>query len=396
MSVSNNDCVLVELRPFAHQVGGHTCVLELNSSTICKPFASKEVWFYENEPDEMKEFTPRYLGEVDVECDMASSSKCLLACLPCSVAKERGLVTFEPPNLVKSVSKKSRKRTFDLANSLIYSRSKVSQCDSSEDSIIRSDQCGLDVWSVQCIERQINRYGFWANNQPQKFIMLENLVGKYKKPCMMDLKMGRRQYGEDSSTEKRKLLQERCANSTSSSLGFRICGTQVYQESTQTYIVHNKYYGRDLTVEGVRNELQFFFSNGVCLRRDAIHLILTKLQRLKTLLETQKTFNFFACSLLLMYDGEVSEDKKGACSFPESTIGKEIYSGHVIEELNKGHNAGRSENVDVRLIDFAHACKRSTENFKNCSDEGILFGLEKLISNLTSVLEINQDDMVRE
>lgn len=387
--MSSNDYVLVELRPFAHQVGGHTCVLELNHSTICKPFQSKEVWFYENEPDELKEFTPRYLGEVDVKCDMASSSKCLLACLPGSVAKEQGFVTFEPPNLVKTVCKKTRKRTFDLANSLINARTKKSQFDSRE---IR-DQ-GLDVWSIECIERQINRYGFWANNQPQKFIMLENLVRKYKKPCMLDLKMGRRQYGDDSSVEKRKLLEERCANSTSSSLGFRICGTQVFQESTQTYVTHNKYHGRDLSDEGVRKELQFFFSNGVCVRQDAIRLTLVKLQRLKNLLETQKTFYFYSCSLLLMYDGESSEVKGD--NLQDNCREKEIYSGHVIEELSKGDNAEGSENVDVRLIDFAHAAKRSTDSLKNSADEGILFGIENLISTLLLVLEITQDDTDKE
>ena len=62
--LGDKDYVIVELHPFAHQVGGHTCVLELNSSVICKPFDSNEVWFYENEPDEMKEFTPRFLGKV--------------------------------------------------------------------------------------------------------------------------------------------------------------------------------------------------------------------------------------------------------------------------------------------------------------------------------------------
>ena len=61
----------------------------------------------------------------------------------------------------------------------------------------------------------------------EEFIMLENLVCRYDKPCMLDLKMGQRQYGDDSSVEKRKLLEARCAKSTSSSLGFRICGTQV-------------------------------------------------------------------------------------------------------------------------------------------------------------------------
>jgi len=64
-------------------------------------------------------------------------------------------------------------------------------------------------------------------NPDLEFILLENLVHSYKRPCMMDLKMGRRQYGEDSDDAKRKLLESRCATTTSATLGFRICGSKV-------------------------------------------------------------------------------------------------------------------------------------------------------------------------
>ena len=50
------------------------------------------------------------IGEVDVKCDMGSSKKCLHACLPRRVAVERGLVTFDPPNVVQSTHKRNRKR----------------------------------------------------------------------------------------------------------------------------------------------------------------------------------------------------------------------------------------------------------------------------------------------
>lgn len=53
----------------------------------------------------------------------------------------------------------------------------------------------------------------------------------YEHPCLMDLKMGRRQFGEDSNEEKRKLLERRCAGSTSATLGFRISGSQVKQSN---------------------------------------------------------------------------------------------------------------------------------------------------------------------
>ena len=67
-SCHHGDTELVELRPFVHQVGGHTCVLEINSRTICKPYQKRELWFYKNEPDALKEFTPKYLGKYNSKC----------------------------------------------------------------------------------------------------------------------------------------------------------------------------------------------------------------------------------------------------------------------------------------------------------------------------------------
>jgi hypothetical protein len=58
-----SDDVTIELRPFKHQVGGHTCVLEIGKTTICKPFVERERWFYANAPDALKQFIPKYLGQ---------------------------------------------------------------------------------------------------------------------------------------------------------------------------------------------------------------------------------------------------------------------------------------------------------------------------------------------
>lgn len=70
--------------------------------------------------------------------------------------------------------------------------------------------------------------------------MLENVASKFERPCVLDLKMGTRQHGDDASAEKRNRQMAKCAASTSASLGVRLCGMQVRIFSSSFIISHNK------------------------------------------------------------------------------------------------------------------------------------------------------------
>ena len=61
----------------------------------------------------------------------------------------------------------------------------------------------------------------------QNYLILENLVSQYKYPCILDLKVGTRQYGEDDSADKKALKMARTQGTTSACLGLRIMGIQV-------------------------------------------------------------------------------------------------------------------------------------------------------------------------
>lgn len=219
------------------------------------------------------------------------------------------------------------------------------------------DQEDEEQWN-QKVEmlRYVPRFYGSVTFADRQYLILKDLVFGYRCPCVMDVKIGFRTWYSAGDAKYNERARKKDEDTTQSTIGFKICGWQVYDVMKQKFHRVTKGKCKTMSQPQVREALIKFTDNKSGLvNPEAVYNscngVIPQLRDLRNWFLSQSMFKFYSSSILMIYEGDEME---------------------TLEDLN----------VRVHLVDFAHTFPTEGVKDRNFQD-----GLTSLLDWLIGVTE---------
>ena len=247
----------------------------------------------------------------------------------------------------------------------------------------------------------------WAPSNGNKIqtdlaIVLENVAHGFKRPNILDVKIGARLWANDAPVAKRAKLDKVSAATTSGSLGFRIAGMKTYDGtvgnghngiSSSGYKIFDKEYGRTFTASNIYEGFGDYFllakeekAKGAI--RKVLRRFIEDLKEMQEVIEKSES-RMYSASLLFVYEGDhqALQDAFAAEKDMIQFINHEAPGGlSMVSASNGSPDSHTDDDVDgeeikfpaiqsLKLIDFAHAEWTPGQG----ADENFLHGIRHVI-----------------
>ncbi|OTA59188.1 SAICAR synthase-like protein [Hypoxylon sp. EC38] len=261
----------------------------------------------------------------------------------------------------------------------------------------------------------------WIPNKTRKIttdraVVLENASFGYKKPNIMDAKLGIRLWADDAPSEKKERFDKITEETTHKKFGFRVAGMRVYKGSTdeseldeEGFKIYDKDWGRFAVNEAniVESFKKFIFNEAAGIDEELGKFIAgvfaQDLRRVQEVLENEES-RMYSSSLLFVFEGDgtalraaieeakadstIPEHKRGSSRGPISNLRVDSGIGMNEEDLCESTTVEDFDELDVdsddessfphiytvKLIDFAHAAWKPGQG----PDENVLLGVRSL------------------
>jgi hypothetical protein len=208
-------------------------------------------------------------------------------------------------------------------------------------------------------------------DQEENLVVLENLAYGYDEPCIVDIKLGTVLYHDSATPEKRERMEKVAQETTSGSLGFRVCGMkvclftlligfyliisfrggQVYDLGPGQYRVFDKHYGRGLTADSIQDRFLEDYLQGSQILANKFYL---EVDRIISVME-KASVELISSSLLLIYDAkDLSMTNKDSNVTPKITARLiDFAQSTILQQKDKlGGTVGRDERILFGLQNF--------------------------------------------